>query len=90
MKIVIEEIVKKLNLLPDIKIFKVLKFIDSLTLNARELGGQELEQPPSQENETFESLADCLAEEFQLYAGVTIPLLSDYAVSRAGIYEEHP
>ncbi|NER48793.1 MAG: hypothetical protein F6J92_19275 [Symploca sp. SIO1A3] len=44
----------------------------------------------SQDNEEFEAIADRLADEFQIYTGATVPLLSDYAVSRAGIYEEHP
>lgn len=44
--------------------------------------------PP--EEETFEAIADRLADEFQMYVGATPPVLSDYAVSRAGIYEDYP
>ncbi|TVQ64558.1 MAG: hypothetical protein EA366_01080 [Spirulina sp. DLM2.Bin59] len=38
----------------------------------------------------FEAIADRLADEFQTYVGATTPSRSDYAVSRAGIYEDHP
>ena len=41
------------------------------------------------DNDTFEQIADQLADEFAL-AVKNIPVLSDYAISRAGIYEEHP
>ncbi|WP_072160599.1 MULTISPECIES: hypothetical protein [Planktothricoides] len=43
-----------------------------------------------QEDEDFEAIADGLADEFQRYVGTSTPQLSDYAVSRAGIYQEHP
>ena len=36
------------------------------------------------------ALADQLADEFLTFAGTPAPALSEYAVSRAGIYEEHP
>ncbi|MCU0567841.1 MAG: hypothetical protein MUF49_14725 [Oculatellaceae cyanobacterium Prado106] len=38
----------------------------------------------------FEKLADQISEEFALCFDAGIPLLSDAAVSRAGIYEDHP
>jgi antitoxin ParD1/3/4 len=40
--------------------------------------------------EEFEALADLLADEFAASVKPNMPPLSDYAVSRAGIYEEHP
>ena len=40
-------------------------------------------------DEEFEAISDRLADKFRLYAGAA-PALSDYAVSRSGIYEEHP
>ncbi|MBE9008692.1 hypothetical protein IQ250_00490 [Pseudanabaenaceae cyanobacterium LEGE 13415] len=43
-----------------------------------------------QEEDDFEAIADQLADEFQQYIGSSVPTLSDEAVSRAGIYEEHP
>jgi len=50
----------------------------------------ELNNELSQNNEEFDAIADRLADEFQIYTEATVPLLSDYAMSRAGIYEEHP
>ncbi|MBD2214861.1 hypothetical protein H6G27_34200 [Nostoc linckia FACHB-104] len=56
-----------------------------------------LEQIPTQfhnqELETEDELAasiDKLLDEFELYIGSKLPTLSDYAVSREGIYEDHP
>jgi hypothetical protein len=40
-------------------------------------------------DEEFEAISDRLADEFRLYSGAA-PTLSDHAVSRSGIYEEHP
>jgi antitoxin ParD1/3/4 len=40
-------------------------------------------------NEEFEVLADQLADEFMEYVGPDCPPLSDYAVSREGLYEGH-
>ncbi|BAU07164.1 hypothetical protein NIES592_14635 [Fischerella major NIES-592] len=47
--------------------------------NDEELGDDELE-----------ASIDNLLEEFELYTGSNLPTLSDYAVSREGIYEDHP
>lgn len=41
-------------------------------------------------NAEFEALADQLAGELTASLGPQVPSLSDYAVSRAGIYEDHP
>jgi hypothetical protein len=38
----------------------------------------------------WEIFLDQLAEEFMKNMGVNVPMLSDFAVSRAGIYEDHP
>ena len=38
----------------------------------------------------FEATADQLADELTICRGLHAPALSDYAVSRAGIYEDHP
>ncbi len=40
-------------------------------------------------NEEFETLADQLADAFMKYVGPDCPPLSDYAVSREGLYEDH-
>jgi antitoxin ParD1/3/4 len=39
---------------------------------------------------SFEALADELADQLAAFQGADAPPLSDYAVSRQGIYEEHP
>ena len=50
-----------------------------------------LRQTPDQlSNEEFEALADQLADELAICIGPNAPALSDYAVSRAGIYADHP
>ena len=38
----------------------------------------------------FERVADLVAEEFAANVGMPAPILSDEAVSREGIYGEHP
>lgn len=38
----------------------------------------------------FEAVADQVAEELSRALGPNVPLLSDYAISREGIYEDHP
>ena len=40
-------------------------------------------------DDKFEALADALADEFIKYVGPDCPPLSDYAVSRDGLYEDH-
>ena len=40
--------------------------------------------------EEFETLADELADKFMEFVGPDFQPLSDYAVSREGIYEDHP
>ncbi|NER52922.1 MAG: hypothetical protein F6J92_41060 [Symploca sp. SIO1A3] len=90
METLIEEIVRRLHLLPKVKVLEVLDFVEFLTWSKKSLSLQQLENDFLQENEEFEVIADRLADEFQMYAGTAVPLLSDYAVSRAGVYEEHP
>jgi len=45
-----------------------------------------LQQASEPSNDEFEFIADQLAEEFAACVGSEAPMLSDYAVSRAGIY----
>lgn len=40
-------------------------------------------------NDEFESLADQAVDKFMSYVGPNFPPLSDYAVSREGIYEDY-
>ncbi|MEH2263408.1 hypothetical protein [Nostoc sp.] len=41
-------------------------------------------------DEEFEVITDKLADEFALCVGSNLPMLSDYAVTRESIYEDHP
>ncbi|MFL5341608.1 MAG: hypothetical protein ACJ8F7_15805, partial [Gemmataceae bacterium] len=49
-----------------------------------------LESQPPLTDEEFEALADQLADEMAADRGPDAVPLSDYAVSREGIYEDHP
>ena len=40
--------------------------------------------------EEFKAALDRLADKFEEFAGPDCPSLSDYAMSREGIYEDHP
>ena len=48
------------------------------------------ETPTELTDAEFEAIANQLADELIACTGPNLPLLSDYAVSREGIYEEHP
>lgn len=61
--------------------------VDALIPTVEALLQQEVEALPT---EQFEVLTDQLVEEFATFFDSTPPALSDYAVSRAGIYEDHP
>ena len=41
-------------------------------------------------SEEFKAVLDRLAAKFEEFAGPNVQPLSDYAVSREGIYEDHP
>jgi antitoxin ParD1/3/4 len=50
-----------------------------------------LQKTPAELTDTeFEVVADQLADELTALLGPNVPSLSDYAVSRVGIYEDHP
>jgi antitoxin ParD1/3/4 len=50
-----------------------------------------LQEMPTELTEAeFEAAADQLADELMVDLGPDTPSLSDYAVSREGIYEDHP
>ena len=52
--------------------------VDALMNNKSQLSAEE-----------FEIMLDRLAEKFMEYVGPDVPPLSDYALSREGIYEDH-
>lgn len=88
METVIEKIVRKLHALPEAKILEVLDFVEFLEWNKKHLPLQQ--EDHLLEEDEFEAIADHLANEFQMHIADSVPTLSDYAVSRAGVYEEHP
>ena len=50
-----------------------------------------LQQTPANlDDASFEAMADQLADQLAVMQGPDAPPLSDYAVSREGIYGEHP
>jgi antitoxin ParD1/3/4 len=49
-----------------------------------------LKAQDKKKDEEFEAISNKLAEDFKMYVEQNTPNLSDYAVSREGIYEEHP
>lgn len=91
METIINEIVRKLHDLPDSKIIETLDFVKSLSLNQALLDSQGISKDNIVlDDNSFEVIADQLSEELAKLVGNPIPLLSDYGVSRAGIYEDHP
>ena len=48
-----------------------------------------MNKPAQLSDDKFETLVDALADEFIKYVGTNCPPLSDYAVSREGLYEDH-
>jgi hypothetical protein len=101
MEALIEKIMNILHHLPEDKLQGVLDFAEVLArhqdfeatrveeqLNTKEM---EIEQPSTYlEDAVFEATVDQLADELVRSAGSNVLKLSDYAVSRASIYEDHP
>ncbi len=87
-KYIPEEILLSIQKLPQDSLGELVNFIEylqyknSLTSNRERQNIQE-EKITSEESEQ-------IIEEILTEVGEDIPSLSDYAVSRAGIYEEHP
>lgn len=91
MEAVIESIVSKLRYLGKPQLEIVLNFVDFLTWkSAPSLLSTVSDSDAEISDREFEILLDELADEFIQNMGVNVPTLSDFAVSRAGIYEDHP
>jgi hypothetical protein len=91
MEAVIESIVDKLRYLAKPQLEVVLNFVNFL--NWQSAPGLLLRVNDSDaeiSDREFEILLDELADESIKNMGVNVPTLSDFAVSRAGIYEDHP
>lgn len=79
-----QQIFEVINTLPDDLIIELAEFIDYLQYKS----AKESKNEKNDSIEEFDRLADQLVDEYEKIAG-DIPPLSDYAVSRAGIYEDH-
>ncbi|MEG4320403.1 MULTISPECIES: hypothetical protein [unclassified Microcoleus] len=91
MEAVIESIVDKLRYLGKPQLEVVLNFVDFLTWqSAPNRSSKASDSDAEISDREFEILLDELADEFIKNMGVNVPALSDFAISRAGIYEEHP
>ncbi|MEG3931488.1 MULTISPECIES: hypothetical protein [unclassified Microcoleus] len=91
MEAVIESIVSKLRYLGKPQREVVLNFVDFLTWkSAPSLLSTVSDSDAEISDCEFEILLDELADEFIQNMGVNVPRVSDFAVSRAGIYEDHP
>ena len=91
MEAVIENIVGKLRYLPKPQLEVVLNFVEFLTWQSASGQSFKASDTDAQIGESeFEMLLDELADDFIKSLGGNVPVLSDFAISREGIYEEHP
>jgi len=91
MEAVIESIVSKLRYLPKPQLEVVLNFVDFLTWqSAPSKSSKASDSDAELSDREFEILLDELADDFIKSPGSNVPVLSDFAISREGIYEEHP
>jgi hypothetical protein len=91
MEAVIESIVSKLRYLPKPQLEVVLNFVDFLNWQSEPSLLSTVSNSEAEiSDRELEILLDELADEFIKNMGVNVPMLSDFAVSRAGIYEDHP
>ena len=91
MEAVIESIVSKLRYLAKPQLEIVLNFVDFLTWqSAPNQSSKASDSDAEIGDREFEMLLDELADDFIKSLRGNVPVLSDFAVSREGIYEEHP
>ena len=91
MEAVIESIVSKLRYLGKPQLEVVLNFVDFLTWqSAPNQSSKASDFDAEIGDREFEMLLDELADDFIKSLRGNVPVLSDFAVSREGIYEEHP
>jgi hypothetical protein len=91
MEAVIESIVSKLRYLPKAQLEVVLNFVDFLTWqSAHGSSSKASDSDPELSDREFEILLDEQADDFITSLGSNVPVLSEFAISREGIYEEHP
>jgi hypothetical protein len=91
MEAVIERIVSKLRYLAKPQLEVVLNFVDFLTWQSAHCPSSKASDSDAElSDREFEILLDELADDFIKSLGSNVPVLSDFAISREGIYEEHP
>ncbi|WP_339384723.1 hypothetical protein [Tychonema sp. LEGE 06208] len=91
MEAVIESIVSKLRYLAKPQLEVVLNFVDFLNWQSGSgLSSKASDSDAEMGDREFEILLDEFADVFIKNKGVNVPRLSDFAVSRAGIYEDRP
>jgi hypothetical protein len=91
METIIESIVSKLRYLAKPQLEVVLNFVDFLNWQSAPSLLSTVSNSEAEISDCeLEILLDELADEFIKNMGVNVPMLSDFAVSRAGIYEDHP
>ena len=91
MEAVIESIVSKLRYLGKPQLEVVLNFVDFLTWQSAQGSSSKASDSDAElTDREFEILLDELADDFIKSLGSNVPVLSDFAISREGIYEEHP
>ncbi len=87
----IQNIIDRLNHLPQSKLYEVLDFVEFLDWQKEHQRQLNVLSDESEiDDPEFEVLVEDLLSEITNSMGGRIPLLSDQAVSRAGIYEDHP
>ncbi len=93
MSALLQEITLRIQDLPPDQLVEVRNFIDFITWRQRhplsETPSSETKLPPNLTNEEFKQRLDDLTARFKSYVDPDLPPLSDYAVSREGIYGDH-
>jgi hypothetical protein len=90
MEAVIESIVSKLRYLAKPQLEVVLNFVDFLNWQSESgLSSKASDSDAEMGDREFEILLDELADDFLKSLGGNVPMRSDFAISREGIYEEH-
>ena len=93
-KYIPEEIFSSIQKLPEESLGELVNFIEYLQFKNNLKKNRDSEPIQEQEIEAKTKItaeeSEELIEEILIEVGDSIPSLSDYAVSRAGIYEDHP
>lgn len=91
MEPLIENIVIKLQSLPQNRLHEVLNFVEFVHWQEQHTAQSSINATDTTtSNQNVETLMNQLTDEFSRRVDTNLLPLSDYAVSRAGIYEEHP